>query len=200
MKANRPLIVGFGGPTRPGSSSEKALLASLRAAQAEGAEVAWISGPALDLPIYAPEDPERSLEAQRMIDLLRRCDGLIVSSPSYHGSLSGMVKNALDYAEDMSNDKRPYLDGRAVGLIACAAGWQGAGQTLAALRSIAHALRGWPTPMGAIVNTAGKIFDDTGNCLDPSVTSQLRTIAQQVVEFARMRRIASEASLQAIAV
>lgn len=185
---HRPFIVGIGGTSRAGSSSEKALMVSLRAAEEDGAEIAWMSGPELDLPMYAPDNKDRSEPARRLVDLLRRCEGLIISSPAYHGSISGLVKNALDYAEDLSRDQRVYLDGCAVGLIACAAGWQGAGQTLTALRSIAHAIRAWPTPLGAMLNTSVKMFDENGICLDLSAKFQLESIGKQVVHFARMQQ------------
>ena len=45
-------------------------------------------------------------------------------------------------------------------------GWQACGSALAHLRSIVHALRGWPTPMGVTFNpSAGKLFDDDGEPL-----------------------------------
>ena len=185
---NRPLIIGLGGTTRVGSSSERALLVSLQAAKEEGADTVLIAGPGLDLPMYSPEKKDRSAEAAQLIDLFRRCEGLIIASPSYHGSVSGLVKNALDYTEDLSGDARVYFDGCAIGLIACAAGWQGAGQTLASLRAIAHALRGWPTPLGAMLNTSVKLFDETGACLDLSAKFQLQAVGRQVVQFARMQR------------
>ena len=116
-----------------------------------------------------------------------KTSGIIIASPSYHGSISGLLKNALDYTEDLSSDERVYFDGCAIGLIACAAGWQGAGQTLAALRAIAHSLRGWPTPLGAMLNTSSKLFDEQGSCLDLSAKFQLESVGRQVVQFARMR-------------
>lgn len=185
---NRPLIVGLGGTTRPGSSSEKALGVSLRAAERSGARTLLIDGARLDLPTYAPERKERSAAALALIAALRECDGLIIASPSYHGSVSGLVKNALDYTEDLAQDERVYLDGCAVGLISCGAGWQGAGHALTTLRSIAHSLRAWPTPMGAMLNTTMRVFDDKGECVDASASFQLETVGRQVVEFANMRR------------
>ncbi len=185
--ARRPLILGLGGTPRSGSTTERALTLSLGAAAAEGAEIMMISGPALVLPMYTPNAAERTLEGKHLVDAFRRCSGLIIASPAYHGSLSGLIKNALDYAEDLRADKRAYFDGIAVGLIACAGGWQAAVQTLAALRSIAHSLRGWPTPLGAALNTSGDLFDDAGNCRDLSSKFQLETVGRQVVEFARMR-------------
>jgi FMN reductase len=182
----RPLIVGIGGTTRPGSSSERVLEFALSQARACGADTELLAGPRILLPIYAPESPERNTEARNFVDTLRRADGIIVSSPGYHGSLSGLIKNALDYAEDMRNDPLPYFEGRAVGLIACANGWQATGATLTALRSIVHALRGWPTPLGVTVNTTEQSFG-AGGTPNPATSEQLSILAQQVVRFAAQR-------------
>ena len=187
MSEFKPFIVGLGGTTRPGSSTERALGFALAAAEAAGAEVELIAGPALILPMYSPETPERTPEAQRIVAALSRAHGVIIASPGYHGSLSGLIKNALDYVEDMRGDAAPYLDGRAVGLIACASGWQATGTTLVALRSIAHALRGWPTPLGVGVNTVGGLLDAAGAIADPATAAQLTLLGQQVVEFSRHR-------------
>jgi FMN reductase len=179
-----PLILGIGGTLREGSSSERALVESLRAAEAAGARTLMIAGQGLALPHYDPSATMRSPEAQALIDAFRACDGLIISSPAYHGTISGMLKNALDYAEDLRADNRVYLDGIAVGCIACGAGWQAAVQTLACLRTIVHSLRGWPTPLGAALNTSAPLFDPGGDCTDAAVRSQLHMLAHQVCKFA----------------
>ena len=181
------LVVGLGGTTRLGSSTEKALRFSLTAAETAGAHTVMLGATDLDLPMYTPERPERTERAVRLIELLRQSHGVIVASPGYHGTLSGLVKNALDYIEDMRNDDPPYLDGRAIGTIACAYGWPATIHTLAALRSVAHALRGWPTPMGAGVNSAEHVFGEDGSVTDERYRFQLELVGQQVVEFARMR-------------
>jgi FMN reductase len=187
MSAFVPLVVGIGGTTRTGSSSEVALRCALKAAERAGATTALLAGPDLELPMYAPERAERSAGATELVSLLRRSHGIIIASPGYHGSISGLIKNALDYAEDLRGDASVYFDGRAVGCIACAYGWQATGSTLAALRSIVHALRGWPTPVGVAVNTSTQVFDAEGACLDAGIRQQLELMAEQIVEFARMR-------------
>ncbi len=181
---SRPLIVGIGGTLRALSSSECALSLALAAAKQHGAEVLQLSGEDLNLPLYSPNDPARSASAQKLIQALRDADGVIVASPSYHGGISGLVKNALDYVEDLRVSSRPYLDGLPVGLISCGGGWQGAASALANLRSIVHALRGWPTPFGAVINTSQKVFDPNGMCLDNTVIQQLTTVGQQVARQA----------------
>jgi FMN reductase len=187
MSNSRPFVVGIGGTTRPGSSSEKALRYALRFAEAQGAAVELFDGEAINLPMYAPQLPERSESAQRLIAALRRANGVILSTPCYHGSISGLVKNALDYTEDMNRDPQPYLDGRAVGLIVCGHGWQSTGIVLTAFRSIVHALRGWPTPMGVAINTLVERFDDSGAGLEEHTRRQMAIMVGQVVEFALLR-------------
>ncbi len=182
----KPLVVGIGGTTRAVSSTDRALRLALQAAEDAGARTFLFGGAFLShLPHFAPENRERNEEQRQMVEMVRRADGLIIASPGYHGGVSGLVKNALDLLEDLREDERPYLDGRAVGCVAVSAGWQAAVSTLAALRSIVHALRGWPTPLGATLNTAQPIFDSTGACTDPKVAEQLATVGQQVVAFAQ---------------
>jgi len=187
LDAFRPLIVGIGGTPRTGSSSEAALRICLNAAAARGAETALFSGPQLLLPMYVPNEAQRTAESRLLVNALRGCDGIILASPAYHGSVSGLLKNALDYAEDLRADQRAYLDGVPVGLIVCASGWQAAGQTLATLRSIVHALRGWPTPLGVTLNTTDRLFDEAGNCLDSASEMQLQIVGRQVLEFIHVR-------------
>ncbi len=187
---SRPLIVGIGGTLRSPSSSECALRLALAAAEQCGTEVLQFSGAALELPLYCPSDLKRTPSAARLIEALRHADGVIISSPSYHGGISGLIKNALDYVEDLRAHERPYLDEVPVGVISCGGGWQGASSALANLRSIVHALRGWPTPFGAVINTSQKLFDAGGGCLDEAVAQQLRTVGQQVAR----RALASAAS------
>jgi FMN reductase len=157
----------------------------LKAVERAGARTRLISGPALQLPMYQPENPDRSEAACDLVAQLALADGIILGSPGYHGSISGLIKNALDYAEDLRTDIRPYFSGRAVGCIATAGGWPGAVNTLGALRDIVHALRGWPTPLGAAINSSERVFDEQGECLVPRVAQVLDLIAAEVIGFLR---------------
>jgi FMN reductase len=187
--ATAPLrIVALGGSTKPMAASERALRIAAQAAEDAGAEVTFVTGRELLVPIYDTETADRTPQTIAIVDALRSADGVIIASPGYHGSFSGMVKNALDYAEDLRHEDRPYLEDRAVGLIAVAHGWQTAVGTLNQLREVVHALRGWPAPLEVAVNdSAGLIGDDAADT-DPAVVRQLRTMGQQVVTFAAAMR------------
>jgi len=183
--SRRPLIIGIGGTTRAASSTERALAFALRGAEATGAHTRLFGGAFLQsLPHYAPEQAARTGEQLELVEAVRHADALIIATPGYHGGVSGLVKNALDTLEDLRADERPYLDGRAVGCIVTAYGWQAAGSVLTSLRSIVHALRGWPTPFGAGINTLETRFDTADSCSDPKVVEQLATVGQQAAQFA----------------
>ena len=184
MSRARPFVVGLGGTTVSPSSTERALDIALRAAESRGAEVHKFDGAFLArLPLYVPKAHVRTVEETDFIAAVRRADGVLIASPGYHGSLSGLVKNALDLLEETATDRRVYLSGVPVGLIATAYGPQAAVGAIAALRTIVHALRGWPTPMAAAVNSAVSQFTSEGGCSDPVARGQLTLVGEQVVDF-----------------
>lgn len=179
-------VVALGGTYRPQSSTEQALRIALKAASELGAEVSLLGAEALDLPMYRPnmEGSPLSPGAVRLLSEVRAADALIIGSPGYHGCISGLVKNALDYLEELREDPRPYLDGKVVGCIATGAGWQATTTTMTSLRTVVHALRGWPTPLGVSVNTTEVRFAPDGGCNIPAIETQLRLVGQQVMQFA----------------
>ena len=188
MLSARPLICGIGGAVRPNSSSEWALKTSLRAAEHAGAETVLISERELLLPMYEP-DGDRTAEVVRLVvEAFRSRDGLIVSSPAYHGSISGLIKNALDYSEDLRSDERVYFDGKGCRLHRIRRWMAGSRANIGGSGAIAHALRGWPTSLGVTLNTSIRLFDEQRDCIHSAAKSELSTVRRQVVEFAVLRQ------------
>jgi FMN reductase len=183
----KPLIIGIGGTPRAGSSTERALTLALRQAERGGARTKLFGGEFLErLPHFNPGPAGPSAQQNELSEAVRDADGIILATPGYHGSLSGVVKNALDTLELTRGHARPYFDGKPVGIIVTADGAQAGGATLMAVRGIIHAMRGWPTPYGAALSAAN-LFDDVGECRETKDAWQIATVADQVMEFAQMR-------------
>ncbi|GAA2798189.1 NAD(P)H-dependent oxidoreductase [Saccharopolyspora taberi] len=190
-RESRPIrVVGIGGSTHAGSNSEKALRVAMRALESGGAETELFLGRTLMFPIYDTESSDRCPQATALLEAVRRADALVVSSPGYNGTLSGMIKNVFDYFEDLHADPLPYLHGMSVGCISVARGWQAAVSTLHCLRTVTHALRGWPTPMGVAINSSETVIPENGTASASPVGSKLKAMSDQVIEFAHARRIA----------
>jgi FMN reductase len=178
------LVVGIGGTVRPQSSSETALRVALDAAAASGADTRMLAAADLMMPAYEPGAATRL--GTGLLNALRAADGLILSTPGYHGGMSGLLKNALDYVEEMAADDRPYLDCMPVGCIAVARGSQGAVSALGNLRTVVHALRGFPTPYGAAVIPAAAA--PGASWLTEPVRERLEMVGRQVHDLAAALR------------
>nr|WP_255418010.1 NADPH-dependent FMN reductase [Novosphingobium sp. P6W] len=178
-------IVGLGGTFRQASSSEMLVRAVLARCEAMGAETLMFDGPSLaSLPHFNPENAERTPAQSALIAAVRDADGIVIGSPGYHGGYSGLVKNAVDLLEDLRSDGRVYFDGRPVGLVVTAAGWQACGTTLSALRDVVHAMRGWPTPIGIGVNSVEqRPFGHDGNIVDVGIGRVIQAQAEQIMSF-----------------
>jgi FMN reductase len=187
LAPRRLFIVGIGGTLHPNSSSELALKLALAETERLGADVGMIVGRALELPPYEPTRALAPENAVRLLELLRRADGLIVASAAYRGSIPGFLKNAIDYVEDLREDPLPYLEGRAVGCIICANGQQALGPALANMRAIIHTLRDWNTPYAVTISSRNQPVGSQPDLVNEELRQQLRLVASQVVQFATMR-------------
>jgi len=185
----KPLIVGIGGTTRKGSSSERLTSAVLDATERLGARSIMFGGVKLAaLPHFAPESPERTAEERELLDAVRAADGLVIGTPGYHAGVSGMVKNAIDLLEDTRLDARTYFEGMPVGIVVAAAGWQALGSTLSAMRNVVAAMRGWATPVGITVNTVVQTaFDSEGRIADADIKRAIDNQAAQIMRLATGR-------------
>lgn len=180
MKAVK--VVGMGGSMKPGSTSIRTLEVALSAAAAAGAETQLLDIRLLDLPIYAP-DLEPTAGVLRMVDAVGAADGLLWSSPVYHGSISGAFKNALDWLELLSRREPKYLTDKVVGLISTAGGVQGL-QAINTMEFVVRALRGWTVPLVLPLDRAWQAVDAAGNIRDEALAAKLSQLGRDVVSAA----------------
>lgn len=182
----KPHVVGLGGTLREGSTSLRALEEALQAAEEAGATTELLDLRELALPMY---EPGRRLEeygegVERLVEAMRGADAMIWSTAAYHGTLAGVTKNALDFAQFLARDERPYLQDRVVGLIATAGGSMAAVNAANAMTNVVHALRGVAAPLSVPVTQSWRAFDQEGNLRDDAVAGRLKSLGRLVVEMA----------------
>lgn len=112
------------------------------------------------------------------------CDVMIWSSPTYHGSVSGSFKNALDWLILLAERDPPYLSNKPIGLITTAGGVQGL-QAVNSMDFIARALRGWSVPLVMPVPQSWQSFAPDGHLIDEAIAAQLRALGAEVTRAAR---------------
>lgn len=193
MTTQQPVhVVGIGGTLHTGSHSLAALRRSLQAAEAVGATTDLLDLYELDLPLYRPGLTLADFPPQvtEFVERARQADAMLWSTAAYHGTLAGVTKNALDYAEFLSSGDRPYFQDKVVGLIATAGGDQADINSINAMVNIVHSLRGTAAPLSVPIHKARNAFDGDGNVTDPQVADRLDKLGVLVVETAaRFRQV-----------
>lgn len=172
-------VLSLCGSLRAGSNTERALSLALDAAAAAGAEVEALSLRDFDLPWCdgRPDTVPYGGDVERFRARLSAADGLLVGSPEYHGSLSGVLKNALDLLGPGD------LRGKMVGLLATARGDAGAMNTLNHLRHIFRWMDAWVLPAQVSIPRAQDAFDADGRVLRPGLVGDLNTLGGEVVRY-----------------
>ncbi|MDM9384999.1 NADPH-dependent FMN reductase [Chlorogloeopsis sp. ULAP01] len=175
-------IVGIGGSLRAGSHSQMALRLAAQRTEALGAEVEILDLREMQLPFCTgggeyPDYPD----VQRLQDAVSSADGLILATPEYHGSVSGVLKNALDL---MSFDQ---LSDKVVGLISVLGG-QSNSNALNDLRVIMRWVHAWVIPEQIAVGQAWNAFNSEGKLLDEKLSQRFDQFAQSLVDNTRKLR------------
>ncbi len=176
-------VIGLGGSLAASSSSLAALKIALAGAAQGGARTQLFDLRELELPMYAP-DADAPDSVRRLCEAVYEADGLLWSSPLYHGTISGVFKNALDWLELLGDRQPSYLTDKVVGLISTAGGTQGL-QAVNTMEFIVRALRGWSVPLVIPIAQAWRVFDDKGNASDPKIAEQLGSLGREVTRAAR---------------
>ena len=142
--------------------------------------------------MYNPDDETPTDAAAGLIESCYSADGMLWSSPMYQGTISGALKNALDWLHVLGKREPPYLHDKVIGLISAAGGMQGL-QAINTMEFAVRALRGWAVPYVVPVAAAARVFDQDGRIQDRAVELQLRTLGEEVVRVAE--RFAANDSL-----
>ena len=179
-------VVGIGGTLREGSTSLGALRRALGATEEAGAETELLDLRELGLPMYEPGRPleDHGDDVRGFVEAMREADGLLLSTAAYHGTLAGVAKNALDFAQFLGGDERPYFDGKVVGLISTAGGDQAATNANGAMVHSVHALRGVVAPLMVTIPKTWQRSDERGNITDDGYGKRLDKLGRLVVELA----------------
>jgi FMN reductase len=191
LSARKLTIVGLGGSLARVSKSRAALRIALAGAETAGAATELLDLRELGLPMYDPDADEPGEAVTRAIESCYAADGLIWSSPLYQGSISGALKNALDWLHLLGSRDPSYLHDKVIGLISAAGGTQGL-QAINTMEFSVRALRGWAVPYVVPVGPAWQAFGDDGEVSDRAVAIQLETLGQEVLRVAQ--RFASHES------
>jgi FMN reductase len=188
LSVEKTRVVGICGSLSSGSGTRRLLALALEAAQNAGASVELLDLRNFNLPFAESGfDAEQYPDVARFNRIVRECDGLIWATPEYHGSFSGVLKNALDLGSF------PEYQGKVVALLGVAGGQIGAINALSHLRTVGRQLHAWVLPAQVSVARVYAAFDEEGRLRDEKLAASVESLGRDLTRWARLHRVASEA-------
>src|SRR5437667_5721027 len=173
-------IVGISGSLRSGSYTTLAVALALKGAKELKCQTKLINLRDYHLVFCDGKDDESRYpeDVFKLRKEVQQAKGIILGTPEYHGSFSGVLKNALDL---MGFEE---FEGKMIGLVGVSGGPMGAFTGLTDLRSVGRALHAWVIPEQASIPEAWKVFDAGGAIKDRNLEQRLLEVGRQVARFA----------------
>ena len=129
------------------------------------------------LPFVGAEGSWDDENVKAFQDMATSSDAFILSSPEYHGTMSGVMKNSLDWLYSK------HTSGKVFGLL-CTLGGQSSNNTLNHMRIAARWIHGWVVPEQIAVPHIKEAFDEDGNLLDEKITESIEAMAKSLIDMA----------------
>lgn len=186
---SQPKIVAFAGSLRTGSYNKQLLALAVDAARAADAEVTTVDLRELALPLFDQdlEDASGLPEgAKKFKALLRASDGFLIASPEYNSSITGALKNAIDWASRSESDDEPTLAayrGKTAALFAASPGALGGLRGLVTLRTMLGNIGVLVLPDQVCISQAHEAFDEAGKLKDERKAKHVVRLARALVEL-----------------
>ena len=183
-------ILAFAGSTRQDSFNKKVLAIAAEGARNAGAEVTIIDLRDFPMPLYDGDfEKEYGIpeNGKKLMNLMIEHDGFLIASPEYNRSVSGVLKNAIDWAS------RPVkgipslkaFDGKVACLMSASDGSLGGLRGLFALRWILENIKVLVLPKQATVPKANEAFDENGKLKDEKLQATIENLGKSLTDIIR---------------
>lgn len=184
---SKPHILAFAGSLRAGSYNKKLVRIAAAAAEDAGAKVTVINLDDYPLPLFDEDVEERGTpeNATKLKALMKAADGFLIASPEYNSSISGALKNAIDWASRPAKDEPPLVAfaGKAATIMAASPGNLGGLRGLVTLRSILGNIQVIVLPDQFTVSQAHEAFDTQDQLSDEKAQQRVKDLGSGLTGF-----------------
>jgi len=186
LETSRLSIVALCGSLSENSATRRALEIALEGARESGAQTQLLDLREFSLP-FCGQSTDEFPDVARLSTLLRGASGMIWGTPEYHGSYSGVLKNALDL---MGFEE---FEGKMIGLVGTAGGGVGAIHALGHLRDVGRQLHAWVLPQQVSIAASHRAFAENGRPRHTDEEKRLLELGRQLARFSRLHAMADDA-------
>ncbi len=190
MNSN-PRILAFAGSLRVGSFNQRLVQIAAEGARRAGAEVTVIALRDFPMPVFDQDLEEAEgmpAKAHELKKLFLAHDGLLIASPEYNSSITGALKNAIDWVSRTESDSEPSLAayrGKTAALVSASPGALGGLRGLVHLRAILSNIGVLVLPEQVAVSKAHEAFQEDGKLKDAKQQAAVERIGEALANMLR---------------
>ena len=180
-------ILAFAGSTRRESLNKKLVAFASEKASEQGADVTLIDLRDYTMPLHDGDlehegGPPES--ATRLFHLMKEHHGLLLSCPEYNSSITGVLKNTIDWVSRPREGEQPLaaFTGKVAALLSASPGQLGGLRGLVHVRSILSNIGMFVVPNQVAVSSAHEAFDEAGSIRDEKMAKRIESVVKQLVE------------------
>jgi NAD(P)H-dependent FMN reductase len=174
-------VLGVSSSMREGSFGTKTLKIVLDTAQKYEAKTRLLELRKMEMPLYNPDSDssmQSNMKLQKVTDDVNWADAFVLVSPDYHGSISGSMKNFLDYYWE-------EFAGKTFGYI-CTSHEKGL-TVMDQMRTAVRQCYGWSLPYGISVNGEDDL-NEVGEVVNSVLDKRLKMLARDLVVYGKLIR------------
>ena len=184
-----PRLLVFAGSVRRDSFNARLARFAAREAEVADAQATLLDIADFGLPLYNGDleaDEGLPAGAVRLKELFLAHDGLLIASPEYNGSISPLLKNAIDWVSRPVAGQPPlvWFRGKVAGLMAASPGALGGLRGLVHVRQILSGIGVVVAPAQHAVARAGEAFDGEGALAEDPHGKAVRQVVRETVRLA----------------
>jgi len=184
----KPKILAFAGSTRTDSFNKKLVKIAATGAMEGGADVTVIDLRDFAMPLYDGDlEQQQGLPstARKLKDLMLSHQGFLISAPEYNSSISGVLKNTIDWVSRPSEGEEPLacFKGKVAGIMSTSPGGLGGLRGLVHVRAILENISVLVIPDQIAVSKAHEVFNADGTLKDKKQEDQVKKIGSNVAKL-----------------
>ncbi len=184
----QPKILAFAGSTRTDSFNKKLVRVAANGAKEAGVDVTVIDLRDFQMPLY-DEDLEKQeglpSNARKLKDLMLTHQGFLISSPEYNSSISGVLKNTIDWTSRQSDGEIPLscFKDKMAGIMSASPGGLGGLRGLVHVRAVLENIGVMAIPNQVAISKANEAFNLDGTMKNEKQEQQVKKIGADLAQL-----------------
>ena len=183
----KPKILAFAGSTRTDSFNKKLVRIAAAGASESGADVTVIDMRDFQMPLYdgdLEQNEGMPQNVKRLKELMSSQHGFLISAPEYNSSITGVLKNTIDWTSRRSeNQTLDCYTGKVAGIMSASPGGLGGLRGLVHVRAILENMGVMVLPEQVAVSEAHESFDADDSLKDKRQEEKVKKIGANLTKI-----------------